>query len=285
MAHLHTYETRSKKLYIAIGINVFLTVSQIVGGIVSGSLSLLADALHNFSDAGAILIAVIAQKIGQKPSNPSMTYGYKRAEILGTLINSVLLILVGLYLMYESMARYADPQPIDGMIVIWVAAIALVIDIATALLTYSAGAKGNMNIRAAFIHNVSDALASVVVIIAGVLIIYYQWYVVDLVATMGISLYVIFHGSVLTSKAILILMQATPDGINIQEIKETLEKIEGVKKAFHIHVWQLDDHKLCFEGHVILDKACNRRNVKKALKEILRNQFQIEHSTIDAELI
>ncbi|HMQ11357.1 MAG TPA: cation diffusion facilitator family transporter [Oligoflexia bacterium] len=285
MAHIHDYEIQSKKLYIAIGINILLTIAQIVGGLISGSLSLLADALHNFSDAGAILVAVIARKIGQTPPSPTMTYGYQRAETLGTLINSVSLILVGFYLMYESISRYTSPQTIDGWIVIWVAGIALVIDIATALLTHSAGAKYNMNIRAAFIHNISDALASVVVIIAGILIIYYQWNIVDLLATIGISLYVIFHGGVLTKKAILILMQATPDGININEIKDRLEKVEGVKRVFHIHVWQLDDHRICFEGHIELDEASNVRNVKKTLKEILRTQFHIEHSTIDAEMI
>ncbi|MCB0272396.1 MAG: cation transporter [Bdellovibrionales bacterium] len=284
MSHIHNVDASTKKLYIAVAINILLTIAQVVGGLLSGSLSLMADALHNFSDAGAILIAVIARKIGQIPPNPTMTYGYQRAETLGTLINSVSLILIGVYLIYESVGRYANPQPIEGSVVIWVAGIALVIDIATALLTYSAGAKDNMNIRAAFIHNVSDAMASVVVIVAGILIILYQWYVVDLVATIGISLYVIFHGFALMRKAILIVMQATPDGIDVNEVKEALEKIQGIQKVFHIHIWQLDDQRICFEGHVVFSSSSNASDLKKIMRDRLQTQFDIDHSTIDANL-
>ena len=138
MGHDHGHHEfgSTKKLYLAVVINIILTVFQIVGGLLSGSLSLLADALHNFSDAGALAIAAIAAKIAKIPPNQRMTYGYKRAEILGALINSTTLIIVGLYLLYEAVNRYFDQNPIDGWTVVWVATIALVIDIFTALLTY-----------------------------------------------------------------------------------------------------------------------------------------------------
>ncbi|MBN58338.1 cation diffusion facilitator family transporter [Thalassolituus sp. UBA3500] len=278
---MHSHEHGvDRKLSIAVLINIFLTVAQVVGGVLSGSLSLVADALHNLSDAGAIVIAVIARKIGNKNANESMTYGYKRAEILGVLINSTTLIVIGLYLIYEAFNKFFNPTPIDGWIVFWVAGIALVIDIGTAFLTYSAGARESMNIRAAFIHNVSDALASVAVIVAGVMIILYQLYIVDVIATIAISVYVIYHGIVLLKKCILILMQAVPEGISINDIKCTLNDIEGVDQVEHVHVWQLDENRLFFEGHLSL-RGTDRATIKSAVRSALKQNFGITHCTIE----
>ncbi|MDX2368228.1 MAG: cation diffusion facilitator family transporter [Colwellia sp.] len=242
MGHKHSH-SGDGKLGIAVFINILLTIAQIVGGLLSGSLSLIADALHNLSDAGAILIAIFARRIGNRTANKTMTYGYKRAEIIGALINSTSLIIVGIYLIYEAVGKFFNPTPIDGWIVFWIAGIALVVDVATAVITYSAGAKDNMNIKVAFIHNISDAMASIVVIIAGLLIINFQLYIFDVIATVGISIYVIYHGIVLLQKCIMRIMQAVPDSVNIEELQSVLEKIDGIKSAKHIHVWQLDDKK------------------------------------------
>ncbi len=275
------------KLSIAVFINILLTIAQIVGGVISGSLSLVADALHNLSDAGAIVVAIVARNIGNKAPNKTMTYGYKRAEIIGVIINSASLVAVGVYLIFEAIGRYFNPAPIDGWIVFGVAGIALVIDIATALLTYSAGAKDNMNIRAAFIHNISDALASVVVIITGLLIIYFQFYIFDVIATIGISIYVIYHGCILLKKCILIIMQAVPDNISIEEIQGVMESVNGIKSAHHIHVWQLDDEKLFLEAHILIAHDDNYQNTSsiKEVKTLLKEKFGISHSTIEAKHI
>lgn len=275
--HDHAVE---QKLSFAVVINVFLTVVQVIGGVMSGSLSLVADALHNLSDAGAIVIAVVARRIGNKDANETMTYGYKRAEILAVVINSMSLIAIGLYLIYEAFQKYFNPAPIDGWIVFWIAGVALVIDIATAMLTYSAGAKDSINIRAAFIHNVSDALASVAVIIAGIMIILYQLYIVDVIVTILISIYVIYHGLVLLKKCVSILMQAVPEGIHVNELKLALENIDGVKEVEHIHVWQLDDKKIFFDGHFSLtgeDRVVTKQKIRLALQQ----QFDISHCTIE----
>lgn len=280
-AHAHDFESNSKKLYIAILINVILTLFQIVGGIMAGSLSLLADALHNFSDAGAIIIAVIARRIGNKPASSRMTFGYKRAEIIGTLINSVSLIAVGIYLVAESINRYFNPQPVDGWIVFAVAGIALIIDIATALLTYSSGAKDNLNIRAAFIHNVSDAMASVAVIIAGILIIYFQWYVVDLITSAIISIYVIYHGAILLRKAILILMEATPEEIDIDKIKAEICKLDPIESIEHVHVWEISDKRYMFTANLILVDKSQSEKALQLVKRCLASEFNIEHTTLE----
>ena len=281
MEHYNSrHDMAGGKLGLAIFINVLLTVAQVVGGLLSGSLALIADALHNLSDAGAILVAAVARKIGSRSADANMTYGYKRAEIIGVLVNSTTLILVGLYLIYEAVNKYLDPKPIDGWIVFWVAGIALVIDIATAFLTYKAGAKESMNIKAAFIHNVSDALASVAVIIAGIMIISYRLYVFDVVATIGISVYVIYHGMILLKKSILISMQAVPEGMSIDDIRSSLETLEGVGGVDHIHVWQLDDKNVYFEGHV-LTEGRQPELVKEEIRAVLKDKFNITHSTIE----
>ncbi|HAG91865.1 MAG TPA: cation transporter [Bdellovibrionales bacterium] len=287
MGHDHGHHEfgSTKKLYLAVVINIILTVFQIVGGLLSGSLSLLADALHNFSDAGALAIAAIAAKIAKIPPNQRMTYGYKRAEILGALINSTTLIIVGLYLLYEAVNRYFDQNPIDGWTVVWVATIALVIDIFTALLTYS-GSKDNVNIKAAFIHNVSDAAASVVVIFSGILILYFKVYLVDLIATVLISIYVLFQAFFLIRQCILVLMQSTPNHLDINEIKSAIESVSLVKEAHHIHVWQLDDKKILLETHVVVFKESlyEIENIKKQIRHVLSVNFSIKHSTLEFEI-
>lgn len=276
-AHNHSHD---RKLNMAVFINILLTIAQIIGGIFSGSLSLIADALHNLSDAGAIVIAIVARKIARKPASSQMTFGFKRAEIIGALINSTTLIIIGMYLIYAAIEKYFNPQPIDGWIVVWIATIALVIDSVTAWLTYQAGAKNNLNLKAAFIHNLSDAFASVVVIVAGSLIILYQWYVVDLLATILISVYVVYHGVILAKQSIRILMQAVPVDIEIDKICKAIESMDNVEKVRHIHVWQLDDNEVYLETSVNL-KTMEQVQDLKPIKDLLAAQYGIHHSTID----
>lgn len=286
MGHDHSHHEfeSSKKLYLAVFINIVLTVFQIIGGLLSGSLSLLADALHNFSDAGALGIAAIAAKISKIPPNQRMTYGYKRAEILGALINSTTLVIVGFYLLYEAVNRYFDQNPVDGWTVVWVASIALLIDIFTTLLTYS-GSKDSINIKAAFIHNVSDAAASVVVIISGVLIMMYQLYVIDLLATLLISMYVLYHAFFLIRQCILVLMQSTPSHLNLEKIKKSIEEVSLVDDAHHIHIWQLDDKKTLLEGHVVISEGslASIESIKQDIRDMLKEKFSINHTTLEIE--
>lgn len=284
--HNHSHsELANHRLYWAVVINIILTVAQVVGGLLSGSLSLLADALHNFSDAGALLIAAIAAKIANIPANQKMTFGYKRAEILGALINSTTLVLVGLYLIYEAIHRYFDLSKVDGETVIWVAGLGLVINTLTALLTYG-GSKDSMNIKAAFIHNISDAAASLVVMLSGVLMVTFQIYIFDLIATIIISLYVLYHAFFLIRDSIFILMQSTPTHLNINEIKQVVESESSVTNFHHIHIWQLDDKKVFLEAHVVIDenKLAEIESIKNKLRQTLWEKFSIGHTTFEFEI-
>lgn len=270
------------KLSLALLIKLFLSGVQVVGGGVAGSLSLIADSIHNLGDAGAILVAVIARRIGCKSADKVMTYGYNRADILGALINSVFLLVVGIYLICEAVGKYFYPTEIDGWIVLLVAAVALLVNITTSLLTFKAGARRDININAVFIHSASDAIASLVVIVAGVLIINYQLYIFDVIATIGISIYVICNGAVLLRRCIIILMQGVPGSIDIDQIRAALESIEGVKRVGCMHVWQLDDKKIFFEGRILLNGA-EPEAVKRKIRVALRHQFCINHTTLETK--
>ncbi|WP_404344093.1 cation diffusion facilitator family transporter [Pseudoalteromonas mariniglutinosa] len=279
-SHGHTHDTHDKsnrQLLVAVMINVLLTVVQVIGGLLSGSLSLLADALHNLSDASAIFIAFVARKIGARPADEHYHFGYHRAEILATLLNSLSLILIGGYLIIEAVSNYFTPQPIDGWIIVWVAVVALLVDVATTFITYYAGAKNSINIRAAFIHNISDAMASLVVIVAGTLIILYQWYSVDLIATVLISLYVIYHGVLLLKQSCKILMQAAPADLDRQHIIASLTQQFAISKVDDLKVWQLDEHHL----HCELKLTASADLELMAIKQFLQNQFSITHCTIE----
>ncbi len=283
--HHHDVETMGdQRLLIAIIINMLLTLAQVVGGIISGSLSLIADALHNFSDASSLLIAVIARKIGRQPPDAFKTFGYKRAEVIAALINLVTLVLIGLYLIYEALWRFYSPQEIEGWIVVIVAGVALVIDVATAMLTYSMS-KNSLNIRAAFLHNVSDALASVGVIVAGSLILLYGWYWTDTVMTLAIAGYVLYQAATMLPLTIHILMQGTPENLTIDEVIIAMEKTAGVCNVHHVHVWQIDEHQIALEAHVVITDFAQTEQVKTALKAELKQRFSIAHSTLEFEVV
>lgn len=285
MGHNHgTQSMGDKRLAIAVAVNILLTLAQVVGGIVSGSLSLIADALHNLSDAASLGIALFARKIGRKPPDALKTFGYKRAEIIAALINLITLIIIGLYLVYEAAWRLAEPEEIEGWTVVIVASVALVIDFITAILTY-AMSKHSVNIKAAFLHNVSDALASVSVIIAGTLILLYDWYWVDTLLTLVIAAYVLWQGFTMLPKTIHLLMEGTPHGLSIEEVIAVMEADEDVENVHHVHIWQLDEHRNALEAHVVcqLERLADVEAIKVRLKALLSRKFDVGHSTLEFE--
>ncbi|MCB0411819.1 MAG: cation transporter [Bdellovibrionales bacterium] len=284
--HSHfSSETSPRRLLWALFINLLLTIAQVAGGLISGSMSLLADALHNLSDAGALGIAALAAYIAHLPANSRMTYGYRRAEILGALINSTSLLLVGVFLIYETCVRFYNPQPIQGGLIIGVASVALVIDLATAWMTYK-GSQSNLNFRAAFIHNLSDAMASVVVIISGSLILLFQIYWIDLVASLLISFYVLYHSQSILKECVRILMQSSPSHIHRENLVTEISAIAQVREVHHIHVWQLDDQRIHFEGHIVIhqDHLGAIEEIKANIRTLLRDKFHIQHSTLEVEI-
>lgn len=285
--HDHGVETLDdRRLVLAVVVNLLLTLAQIIGGLLAGSLALVADALHNFSDAASLGVALGARRIARRPADRRRTFGYRRAEVIGALINLTTLVVVGLYLIYEAISRYFEQQPVDGWIVIIVAGVALVIDVATALLTY-AGSRESMNIRAAFVHNVSDALASIGVIIAGSLILLYDWRIADLIATVVISAYILYQGLTMMRSSIQILMESVPEDVDVEQLVDGMLTVTGVRDVHHLHVWQLDEQHRALEAHVVVETEDHAgwEAIKRQLKELLAAQFQIDHSTLELESV
>ncbi len=282
--HHHADDMSERKLLWAVGANMALTCAQVIGGMLSGSLSLIADALHNFSDAASLLIALIAIRIGKKPPDKHKTFGYKRAETVAALINLTSLVLIGVYLCYEAVTRFFSPEPVQGWLVIAVAGIALVVDLFTAWLTYKQS-KHSMNMRAAFLHNMTDALASVGVIISGALILQFGWVWTDAAMTLLISAYVLWHGFSEMPKVIHLLMEGAPQHISMAEVIAAMEQVSGVENVHHVHLWQPDESRIALEAHMVvrMRNLSEIELIKSDVKRVLREQFSITHSTLEIE--
>ncbi len=284
--HSHAAESRSLgdlRLVAAIAVNALLTVAQIIGGGLSGSLALVADALHNLSDAGSLLVALVARRIGRRPADRVQTFGYRRVELVGALINATTLVAIGLYLLYESIMRFVEPREVGGWTVVIVAFIALVVDVVTALLTY-AMARGNLNVKAAFVHNVTDALGSVAVIIAGTLIILYELHMADVVATLLIAGYAVHQGVSMTRESARILTLGAPRDVDLKALLREVLDVEGVEDVHHVHLWQLDEENPSFEAHVLVSSGdfAEADKAKGAVKAVLA-RYGIRHSTLELE--
>jgi len=273
-----------RRVQIAIWANALLTIAQIVGGILSGSLALIADALHNFSDMASLVIAFVARKIARRPADERMTFGYGRIEIVAALINYTTLILVGVYLIYEGVMRMIDPSEVQGWTVVILGGVALAVDSLTAWLTWSVQ-KGSVNIRALFLHNLSDALASVAVIVGGTLIILYDLRWVDPSITIAIALYILYLALTEIGTPIRTLMLGSPPNLDGGEVLKTISDVCGVRDVHHVHLWQMEEHKVAIDCHVVLSAQAwpDLEAIKQEIKARLNDSFSITHSSLEFE--
>lgn len=277
-------EAGDARVFWAVVINLVLTAAQIVGGILSGSLALIADAIHNLSDALSLVIAFFARKIARRPADASMTFGYGRAEIVAALINYTTLIVIGLYLIYEAVLRFFEPVGIDGWVVVIIAGVALVVDLVTVLLTYSLS-KSSMNMRAAFLHNVADALGSVAVIAAGTLIILFDWHIVDPLVTLAIAGYILWMSITEIGAVIRVLMLGSPPELKAADVLGAMSGIDGVADVHHLHLWQLQEHEAAADAHLVIETGrwAEADAIKAEVKDMLESRFRIGHATLELE--
>ena len=287
MSHDHGHidpDSGDRRVSVAIWANALLTIAQGIGGIRSGSLSLIADALHNFSDMASLVIAFAARKIARRPADEDMTFGYGRVEIVAALINYTTLILIGFYLIYEGGMRLIDPPEVAGWTVVILGCVALAVDTLTALLTY-AMQKGSVNMRALFLHNLSDALASVAVIAGGTLILLYNMRWVDPAITIGIALYILYLALTEIGTPIRTLMLGSPPDIDNKSVLGFLRGVDGVQDVHHVHLWQMQENAPALDCHVVLTASGWDRieTIKDRIKSGLKSRFDIGHSTLEFE--
>ena len=283
--HIHKHEVKGNNLILSILLNLLITIAQVIGGIISGSLALISDALHNFSDVLSLVFSLVAHKLSRRKASLNNTFGYKRAELIAAFINAITLIIVAFFLIYEASSRLFHPEPIKYGLVIWLALLGIVVNGGSVLLLKK-DSEHNLNMKSAYLHLLTDMMASVAVLIGGLLMKFYGWFWVDSVMTLFIALYLIYVGYGLIKSSVKMLMLFTPDYIDIKEVVNEVHKIKGVNKLHHIHIWHLNDEELHLEAHLDCSEDIKMSEFNILLEKIetvLYKEFKINHINIQPE--
>lgn len=286
--HLHNHipvkATSAQRLFVTMTLNFAITIAEIIGGLLSGSLALISDALHNFSDGIAIIITYIAIWLSKKPRTYKYTFGMKRAEILTAIINASTLIIISFFLIREAIERYIHPLPITGGWMLIVASLGLIANVIGTLLLKK-DSEDNINIRAAYFHLLSDAVSSLAVIFGALFIIFYKIYWIDPVLTILISIYILKGTYEIVKEALDVLMMSSPEGIDLKELQHEVESISRVKNIHHIHLWKLNDNDTHFEAHIEVENitVSDTVEIQTEIEHMLRDKYEITHTTLQFE--
>lgn len=285
-SHNHNHpDLKGRNLIISILLNIIITVAQVIGGLISGSLSLLSDALHNFSDVLSLIVSYIANLLAKKPSSTNKTFGYKRAEIIAAFVNAATLMIVAIILIIEAIERFQNPQEVESNLVIWLSLLGIAAN-GFSVLLLKKDAESNMNMKSAYLHLFTDMLASVAVLIGGLLMKFYQMYWVDPGLTLAIALYLIYMGYDLLKQSTRVLMLFTPESIKVQEIVVAIGKIEPIKNVHHVHVWQLNEDEVHLEAHIDFNEDIRLSEFDSILEKIEEEVYHnhgINHVNIQPE--
>lgn len=275
-----------KILLVPIILNIIISVAQAIGGFLSDSMALLSDAVHNFSDVLALIISYIAARISKRERTLRQTFGYKRAEIFAAFINAATLMIIATILVREAVVRLIHPEPVQGTLVIYLAALGIILNGLSALLIKK-DAQNSLNIKSAYLHLFTDMMTSVAVLIGGFAIKYLGWFWIDSILTIGIAIYLIYSSWGVFYASVRILMQFTPPSINIEEIAQKITLLTGVKNIHHVHVWQLDDHELMLEAHLDLEEDFCISHFENILEQIdpILDEYGIHHFNFQPELL
>ncbi|MGB9843071.1 MAG: cation diffusion facilitator family transporter [Caldisericia bacterium] len=283
--HIHLEDRREKNLAVVILMNLFIFISELLGGIFSRSLSLLSDSFHNLSDTLSIIISLIAIRFSKKDNSYKFTFGGKRAEIVASLFNSIFLFIVSFILIRESVIRLMNPEIVKTFLMLIIAIIGLLLNGISVLLLKDFS-KESMNIKSSYLHLLMDTLSSVAVVFGGILMMIFKIYWIDPILTLLITLYILKEGFEIFTNSIKILMEGTPKDIDLDKLKKDVEKIEGISDLHHVHIWQIDEKNYLFEGHIKLKNDVSiseADNIRKSVEDLLNDEFKISHSTIQIE--
>ena len=283
--HRHSDNVSRQKLGLTILLNLGITLAQFIGGILSGSVALLSDAAHNFSDVISLIVTFTANRLAKKRATSDKTFGYKRAEIIAAFINAISLVLLSIWLIIESVQRLLTPEAVNEITVIYLSLVAIAGNGLSVYLLYRQTDK-NLNIKSAYVHLLSDLMASVVVLIGGISIYFYGWYWIDPLLGVIISIYLIYLGYDLLKESIRILMLFTPVEIDLSEVVAAVHGIQPVRKLHHIHIWKLNDTEIHLEAHLDLSESLTLKEfeqVQLQIEQLLHEKFEINHVTLQPE--
>jgi cobalt-zinc-cadmium efflux system protein len=281
--HAHaSAATPARRLAIALGLTASFMVVEVVAGWLTGSLALLSDAGHMLTDAGALTLALLAQRIAQRGRSTRRTFGYRRAEVLAALANGVVLGASSLWIVVEAVRRFRAPTEVDGLPMLVVAAIGLVLNLVSAALL-SAGGSSNANVRAAAAHVLADAAGSVAAILAGVAVLAFGWNVADPIVSVVISVLISRSAWRVVRESLDVLMEGTPRGLVVEDLQATILATPGVASLHDLHVWSVSDDLPMVTVHVVLDEQHHGTEVALAVGERVRATHGIGHATVQPE--
>jgi cobalt-zinc-cadmium efflux system protein len=281
--HHHGGSDRNRRrLALTLGLVALYMVAEVVGGLLSGSLALLADAGHMLSDAGALGLSLFALWIAQRPPTPSKTWGYYRIEILAALINGAALLALSVFILLEAVERIRQPAEVRAPLMMAVAAGGLLVNLVS-LRILSGGKNDNLNMRGAWLHVLTDALGSVQAIVAGGLIWVYGWTWADPVASMLISLLVLYSAWGLLRETVGVLMEGAPRHIDVDEVRDCLICLPGILAVHDLHIWTITSGMESLSVHVVVDEGQSYSDALTEVRAILHNRFGIDHMTVQVE--
>lgn len=285
MSHNHsTRGSTEKNITISIFLNAIIVAGELTAGILSNSLALISDAMHNFSDLISLILSLVAAKMKFWKANSRKSYGYIRAEIIVAFINSSTLLVIGVYIIYEATGRLANPEPVIGKWLIIVAGISFV---ANALSTYllHKNSKEDLNARSAYLHLFYDAVNSLFVVIAGILIYLYNWYILDPIFSIIIGLFIIKSAWDIVIETVNILSEGTPKEIDLEEVHNFITSFPEIKDVHHIHIWTLSSNFYALSAHVVIQDQMLSKGylIIDKLEKELEARFGINHPTFQLE--
>jgi cobalt-zinc-cadmium efflux system protein len=284
--HSHALDARredsGRRMWIALAINVAMLVVEAVGGVLTGSLAVLADAGHLLSDAGAIGLALFAAALASRPAGERMTFGYQRSEILAALVNGLLLVVVSIAIAIAALGRLADPPQIDGLGVLGLGLLGLLGN-AAATLVLSRGEREDVNLEGVPRHSAADALGSLGVIVAGAVVLAGGPEVVDPIVSLLIAALILASSWRLISEPLGVLMEAAPPGFDVGEAGAAICREDGVRSVHDLHVWTVTSGFGALAAHVVVSAECDRDLVRRRIELLLHQRFGIDHTTLQME--
>lgn len=281
---LNRADVTGTHLLITLAINLVIPMAQIVGGLYAQSVALISDAVHNFSDSTAILVAYFAFKMGKKGASFQNTFGYKRAEILGAVINVAILLAASGFILHEALERFRHPQPVMGLLVIYLALLGIVGNGLSAWLLHR-DSKHSLNVRGAFLHMLGDMLTSILVLVTGLIFMFRPWYWLDPLLSLAIVLFILRSCWSILKEAMAILMNATPKDLDLGEIKKAIEAIPGVWQVHYLHAWNVSASSIAFSCHVqVPDQLLSQTEpLAEKIRHELYHRFGIDHPILQFE--
>ena len=281
--HLHSTRNTTKALTVALGITVIFFVIELVGGILSNSLALQSDAFHMLTDVSALSYALVAAWLAHRPVTLRRTYGYYRVEILSAFLNGILLWAVVIFIVYEAVQRLQQPSPVQSLSMLVISVLGLIANIAVAT-TLSSAKNASLNIRGAFLHVLADVLGSAGAISAGLIMYFTGWYQADPIASILIGGLVLYSSGSLVKDSVNVLLEGVPPHIDMSALEKRIVGIPAIIKVHDLHVWSISDTKMCcISAHVVVEEGSNRKELLTTLINILKEEFDIDHTTIQLE--